>query len=88
MELKILEDEKNRLKFEIKGEEHSFCNALRKELWDDKNTEMAGYFIEHALVSYPVFIVEAAKDPRKVIMDAIERLKKRNKELTEKFKKI
>ena len=32
MEIKILEDEKNRIKFEIEGESHTLSNPLSKEL--------------------------------------------------------
>ena len=36
MEIKVLEKKKNKLKLEIIGENHTFCNSLRKELWNDK----------------------------------------------------
>src|SRR3989344_1668234 len=36
MELKVLEHSKNKLKIEMKGEDHTFCNALKEELWIDK----------------------------------------------------
>jgi len=89
MELNILENTKNRLKFEIKGEGHSFCNALKSELWKGDNIEITGYHIEHSLISEPVFVVQTSKgDPKKVVLDAAERLQKRNKTLKEAFKKL
>ena len=81
MELNILESTKTRLKFEIKGEGHTFCNALRKELWQGKNVEIAGYSIEHSLVTEPVFVIETDKeDPKKLLLEATTRLQKKNKD--------
>ncbi len=89
MELNILENTKNRLKFEIKGEGHSFCNMLKSQLWNENNIEIAGYHIEHSLVSEPVFVIQTEKgDPKKVLLDAVEELQKRNKALKESFKKL
>lgn len=89
MELNILENTKNRLKFEIKGEGHSFCNVLKSELWEEDNMEIAGYHIEHSLVSEPVFVVQTSKgDPKKIVLDTVERLQKKNKALKEAFKKL
>ncbi len=89
MDLKVLERSKNRVKFEVIGEGHSFCNALRKELWNDKSVEIAGYNIEHSLVGEPVFTVETSrKDPKDVILETVENIRKRNKELKDLFKKL
>jgi DNA-directed RNA polymerase subunit L len=89
MELVVLENEKNRLKLQIKGEGHTFCNVLKKELWKDKDMEIAGYSIEHSLTSDPIFTVEVAKgDAKKSLLDAVQRLKRINKELKEKFKSL
>jgi len=89
MELVVLENSGNRLKFELKGEEHSFCNFLRKELWNDKSVEIAGYKIEHSLISSPVFTVEVSKRKAKdVLLDAVSRLKKTVKELKDKSKAL
>lgn len=90
MEIKILEETKNRIRFEIAGEDHTLCNALRAELWNDKNIEIAGYNIDHPLVSEPEMIVETKgkEDPKKALFAAVARLKKRNKELSVEFKNL
>ena len=87
MELNILENENNRLKVEILGEGHTLCNALRKELWNDKSVKIAGYSIGHALMPRPVLTIEAP-DAKKALLEAIKRLKKENKELHDVFKKV
>ena len=37
MELKIVEDEKNKLVFEINGVSHGFCNILKEKLLEDSH---------------------------------------------------
>lgn len=89
MELKILEQDKNKLKFEIGGEDHTICNSLRKELWNDESVKAAGYRVEHGLVGEPIFIVETDKgDPKKAVTKAIERLKLRSKDIKTTLKKV
>ena len=88
MEVKVLEKDKGKLKLEVIGEDHTLMNALRKELWNDKDTEIAGYKIEHSLVGNPILIVEHKKDAKKALLDAVERLKKKNKEFKSKISKL
>ena len=89
MELEVLESSKNSVKFKIKGEGHTFCNLLRKELWNNKNVRVCAYKIEHTLDSIPVFILETEdKDPRKVLLEATNRLKMALKEANQKLSKI
>ena len=84
MEIKVLEDKKNRLVIEIKGEGHAFCNALKKELWNDSHVKVSAYKIEHPLVGIPTLVVETdgKEAPKKALNEAAKRLGK----LTDKFK--
>ncbi len=89
MEIEVLESTKNKIKFKIKGETHTFCNILRRELWNDKSTKAAGYRIEKSLENEPIFILETNdKDPKKVLLDSTNRLRKEFNELGSKFKKL
>ena len=84
MEVKVLEEKKNRIVLEIEGETHSLCNALVKELWNDKHVKAAGYRIDHPLVNKPNLMVETdGADPKKTISAAVKRLGK----AAEEFKK-
>lgn len=85
MELKVLEDKKNRFVVEIKGEDHTFCNMLKKELWNDSHVKIATYNIHHPMIGKPKMIVETdgAEEPRKALIEAAKRL---GKDL-DKFKK-
>ena len=89
MELKVIEYTDKKLKLNILGEDHTFANILRKELWNDKNTKVAGYSFEHALVTSPVFILETeSKDPKEIIENAVKRLKKLSESLNNNIKKL
>ena len=89
MELKILEDKKNKMVFELKGENHTFCNALKSELWNDKHVKIAGYNIAHPLIGIPKFIVETdgKESPKKALKGAAKRLKDVSDELKNAFLK-
>ena len=82
MEIEFLKDEKNKVEFIIKGEDHTLCNALRKELWNESDVDIAAYGIEHPLISDPVMLVETKKtDAKKVVLNASESLRKKFNEL-------
>ena len=89
MEIKIIEQTKNRLKFELLGKTHTLTNILSKELWNDKSVVVAGYTLPHPQVSNAALVVETKQgSPKKSLMAAISRLKKKNKSLLAAVKKI
>jgi len=89
MEIKILEKTKDTLKLEVSGEDHTLCNALRKELWEDKTVEVAGYNMKHPLISEPEIIVEVKSgDPVKALLKAVDGLKKKNKDILVEIKNL
>ena len=86
MEIEFLKNEKNKIEFKIIGEDHTLCNILRRELWNDKDVDIAAYAIDHPLVSEPVMLVETKKfDPKKALLDAAESLRKQVEELKKSF---
>ncbi|HHE36648.1 MAG TPA: hypothetical protein ENL16_02430 [Candidatus Woesearchaeota archaeon] len=89
MELKVYEHTKKRMVFELVGADHTFCNALKKELWKDGAVRAAAYRIEHPLIGIPKFIIETngQKDAKTVLRAAASRLKKHNKDFLSLFKK-
>jgi len=73
MEINILEEKKNRMVFEVKGERHGFCNALKKVLWSVKGVTVSGYNVEHPLTASPKVILETeGKAPRAALTDAVK----------------
>lgn len=83
MEINVLDKKKNSLTIEIKGEDHTLCNAIKSELWNDKDTKISAYDIKHPLVGIPRLKIESKSDPKKALIDAANRLQQSN----EKFKK-
>ncbi|MCD4666793.1 DNA-directed RNA polymerase subunit L [archaeon] len=82
MEIKILEQSKNKVEFEVIGEDHTLCNCLVKELWNESNLNSAAYNIEHPLVSNPTMIVDVnSGTPQTALKKSVERLKKKIKSL-------
>lgn len=87
MEIKVLENDKNRILFELKGADHTFCNTLKKELIGITGVELATYAIEHPQVGVPKILIETkgATSPKKALEKAIDSLKKDNKEFLKAF---
>lgn len=89
MEIKVLENTKKRLVFELKGADHTLCNMLKAELWKNKDVDIATYSIAHPLVGIPKVIVETKTgEPKKAILKAIEGIQETNKEFVTKFKRL
>ncbi|MBS3175547.1 DNA-directed RNA polymerase subunit L [Candidatus Woesearchaeota archaeon] len=89
MELNILKEEKDIIELEICGETHTFCNALRSELWNQDEVKYAAYAIKHPLVGIPVFVLNVNKGkPKKILADAAESLKGKVKEFKSLIKSI
>lgn len=79
MEFKVVEESKNKLVFELKGETHTLCNALKKELNEVKGVEICAYRISHPLIGVPRFLIECNKEtePRRALKEALKSLKKK-----------
>jgi DNA-directed RNA polymerase subunit L len=90
MEIKVIAMDKNSMKVELIGEDNTFANALRKELWENKSVQITGYNIEHPLVTNPILVIntDGKEDPKKVLLKTAESLKDKNNELIAKLKKL
>jgi DNA-directed RNA polymerase subunit L len=89
VEIKVLKKTSNELKIEIKGEGHTFCNVLQKALLEDDTIEMAGYNIEHPLISNPTVYVHTKekRKPETALIDAAKKVQKQNKEFKKSFER-
>jgi len=77
MEINFLEESKNKLVVEIKGESHSLCNVLKAEVWKNKAVKISGYQITHPLVGVPRLVIETTSgNPRQILIDAAKNIKK------------
>ena len=86
MEIKVLEDTKNKLVFEIKGVGHTFCNAFKEELTLLSYVDIATYSVSHPLVGIPKFhVITKSKDPRTAVKEAVKNLKSKNADFLKSF---
>ena len=70
MELNILEHTKKRLVFELKGADHTFCNLLKNELWQDKDVKKG---LE---MGADIYLIKAHYTPSQVVEKVEEILNK------------
>jgi len=77
MDVKIIEETSKKIIFDVEGESHTILGALKKELWNDENTKIAGYNMPHPLLTSPRFILQTDdEEPRKIVLSAIKKLQK------------
>ncbi len=89
MELKIVEEKKNKLVFDLEGETYTIVGILKKELYNDEHVKAAGYNVAHPLINVPRFVVETdGEDPKKVVRSAIKRLQKQIEKLKDEAKDV
>jgi|SRR3989338_168097 len=89
MEIKILDDKKNKMIIEVKGIDHTLCNAIKTELWNDKHVKIATYSIRHPQISLPQMIIETdgEESPRNAWINAAQRIQKNNAKFKKEFLK-
>jgi DNA-directed RNA polymerase subunit L len=90
MEVTKMESNDEELQLEVKGEGHSFCNALQNFLLKDPAIEFSGYNIIHPLVGEPILNIrtKGKKRPEQSAMDAATALQKELEEIKTTFTKI
>ncbi len=89
MKINVQEKEKNILKFELPGRSHTLANVITKELWNDGDVEVSGYNVAHPQTASAVVYLETKKkDAKKVLLDTIKAIKKKNDEFMKKGKKL
>ncbi len=87
MEIRIIEESKEKILFNLEGETHTLCNLLVKKLNEDKNVKYATYSIDHPLVGEPKVMIEG-KDVRAALKKAISELNSTADELKSLAQKV
>jgi len=83
MLIKALEKKKEKLRIEVDGETHTLLNLLRENAWKT-GAKQAAYIIKHPYLSRPEMIIRA-KNPGKVLNDAIQLIINNTKEFEREF---
>jgi len=88
MKLNFLKDEKDHIEVLLEGEEHSFPNALREKLLDEKGVEFVSVAREHPTASWPKLVLKTkGRAARDVLKAAAKELLKESKEFTAQMKR-
>ncbi|MCW4039358.1 MAG: DNA-directed RNA polymerase subunit L [Candidatus Bathyarchaeota archaeon] len=89
MEVKKMDTSDEEIQLEVKGEGHTFCNALQNFLLKDPAIEFSGYKITHPLVGEPILNIRTnrKKRPEQSAMDAATALQKELEEIQTTFMK-
>ena len=76
MNVKVIEEKKNSLVIEIDSN-HTVCNLVKEELYNDENVKIASYSIDHPLVGKPRMLIETSgSEPKSALTSASQRVKK------------
>ncbi len=82
MKIKVIENEKDKLKVEV--DDLTFVNLLNDRIWQ-QNVGWSAYAVDHPYLSKPVLTVKA-KNPQKACTDAAEQIIKDVASLKKKIK--
>ena len=84
MEIKIIEKAAKEIRLEI--DNFTIGEAIRKELWEDKNVVQASCTRKHPIENPVLHVQTEGKSAKKALQDAIKRLEKKSEELAKAFK--
>ena len=88
MKVNVIENDEKMIKFEIEGEDHTFLNALRKQLWANPNVLDATYIMKNSFVGNPIFKLKMRKgSPQDALKTASKQLLNDTKELRKHFER-
>jgi len=89
MDIKILEREGDKVRMVLKGQGHTFMNALTEEILADPAVDVAKYVVKYQF-SDPELLVttKGEKDPFLVIKEACSRLTAQCDELLEQVRAL
>jgi len=86
MEIKVIEEKKDSLQFEVYGADHVLMNLLRDELEGDKTVDFTTYSTPHPLLDGYLVTVKG-KDPQASVKRALGAVKSEVKDIKDSFKK-
>ena len=88
MKLNFLKDEKDHVEVILEGEDHSFPNALREKLLEEKGVEFVSVTREHPTAAFPKLVLKTkGKSARELLKSAAKELLKDSKDFASQVKK-
>jgi DNA-directed RNA polymerase subunit L len=86
MKVEIINNEKDSLEFFIDGERHTLPNLLKETLAKNNDVEFVAYRLDHPIDKKSRFILKA-KNPKKVLDEAIKEIQSEITDFTKAFEK-
>ena len=88
MKLEVSKQEDKTLVIEVQGETVTVTNALRGELWEDRNVRESAQIKEHPYLAEPkIFVKTSRGKPQTALNKAADRIIKQTEEFAAEFKK-
>lgn len=90
MEINVIKESKNQIRFSLPGQEHTFSNLLVDALNSFPDVEVAAYSISHPLIENPEFLVKVKQGNfvREVLKEACNKLEKDIESAKKAFSKL
>lgn len=89
MEVKIIEETKNKIILNLEGETPTIACLINDELWNNEHVKIAGYHVTHPLINVPRIILETdGAEPRKILQSAIKKIEKTLEKINEGAKEL
>jgi len=89
MEIDIEEHTDEKIVFHLNGTGHTFCNALKDQLVQYDDVELATYTIKHPLAAEPKFFLETdGEKPKEALSRAVDDLKDTNESFVEAYSEL
>jgi DNA-directed RNA polymerase subunit L len=86
MEIDIVEHDDTKLVFHLNGTGHTFCNALKDQLVQYDDVDIATYTIKHPLAAEPKFFLETnGASPTDLLEDAAADLQETNEDFVDQY---
>lgn len=85
MNIKVLENKKEKIRLEVEGEDATFLNILQEKAWEAGATQ-AVFSKPHPYISESEIIVQSA-NPKKTLVDAAQFIANQAKEFGTLFKR-
>ena len=86
MKLEVIKNEKDTLEFYIDGERHTLANLIKDKLANNSDVDFVAYKLDHPIDQKARFIVKA-KNPKKMIENAIKEIETEISDFAKAFEK-
>jgi DNA-directed RNA polymerase subunit L len=86
MKVEVITNEKDSLEFFIDGERHTLPNLLKETLAKNNDVEFVAYRLDHPIDKKSRFILKA-KNPKKVLDEAIKEIQSEINDFAKAFEK-